>query len=74
MVAADASAAASQSVGGTPQRADAQSDTPWWLWAGAGALAVGAITVVAVVVANGSSSEDAPHGDFDPPVLRIGAR
>jgi hypothetical protein len=73
MVAADAASAASRSVG-TPQQAEAQSDTPWWLWAGAGALAVGAITVVAIVVANGSSSEDPAPGDFDPPVLRIGAR
>jgi hypothetical protein len=73
MIAADAAAAPSQSVG-KPQPAEAQSDTPWWLWAGAGALAVGTITVVAVVVASGSSSQDPVRGDFDPPVLRIGAR
>lgn len=73
MVTADTSTAASRSVG-KPQQAEAQSGTPWWLWAGAGALAVGAITVAAVVVANGSSTEDPARGDFDPPVLRIGAR
>jgi tetratricopeptide (TPR) repeat protein len=73
MVAADASAATSQSLA-KPQRAETESGTAWWLWAGAGALAAGAITVAAVVLASGSSGNDPVHGDFDPPVLRIGAR
>jgi hypothetical protein len=44
---------------------------PWWLWAGAGALVVGAVAVAAVAASNGDSGQKTVHGDFDPPVLRF---
>lgn len=47
------------------------STAPWWLWAGAGALVVGAVAVAAVAASSGDSGNRPVRGDFDPPVLRV---
>jgi hypothetical protein len=72
-----ASAERARSFGGAldKPRADraSSSNVPWWLWAGAGALLVGAVAMAAVVASNGDSADGTIRGDFDPPVVHIGA-
>jgi hypothetical protein len=57
--------------------ASSESDTPltqqWWFWAGVGTVAVGAVVIGVLVASAGKSKSTTPQGNFDPPVLHVGA-
>lgn len=55
----------------TPHATQAQAGTPWWVWAGAGTLVAGAITVATILIANGQEPPQPLAGDLDPPVLYV---
>lgn len=49
-----------------------ESGAPWWVWAGAGTLVAGAITVAAVLIASDDGDSKLAPGTFDPPAVFVG--
>lgn len=67
-----APSSAPQAASSAPAASPAvEAGTPWWVWAGAGTLVAGTITVAAILIANGHDHPQPLAGDFDPPVLYV---